>query len=139
MDLARDKIIYVDRLAGVIRGVDGNHSMGAGELAEAIVNSGYLEEFWAAAQAELLTDQKTLAVAIDVLRGYGHDAIGDALVALPTQLGEAEVEWEYGALTPNEDDMEVIGSGTASQVPTLYPPEQIYRRRPAGSWTEVQS
>jgi hypothetical protein len=32
----------VDRLAQIIRIADGNHDMGAGELADAIVDSGFL-------------------------------------------------------------------------------------------------
>ena len=43
----------VDRLAQIIRTADGNHDMGAGALAEAIADSGFLYEIRADERAKL--------------------------------------------------------------------------------------
>lgn len=47
----------VDRLAQIIRTADGNHDMGAGALAEAIADSGFLYDIRAAERAKAVRDE----------------------------------------------------------------------------------
>ena len=65
-----------------------------------------------------------------------HDAAVEAAVHAEVQPREVRtVEWEYGALAPDGIDMDVMG--VSDRFPLLDPPEQIYRRVPAGPWLPV--
>mgnify|MGYP000891971597 CR=1 FL=1 len=50
--MANNERLFVDKLAEVIRNVDGDHTMGAGALADAIVDSGIIFELEEVAREE---------------------------------------------------------------------------------------
>ena len=53
-----DTNIYVGELSNIIRTVDGNHDLGAGELAEKIIEDGFLERVIEDADADRIARRK---------------------------------------------------------------------------------
>lgn len=50
--------IYINELSNIIRTVDGNHDLGAGELAEKIIETGFLQRVIDDAEADRIARRK---------------------------------------------------------------------------------
>lgn len=92
---AREAAVKVDRLANIIRVVDGDHTTGAGALADGIADSGYLTDLFDAGVREGIRQARDAVLAqrtveLDELYDYRkpdiilqEDAL-DAIDALDT-------------------------------------------------------